>query len=68
MERWGLGWEELHALNPRLVMARVSGYGQTGPLAHRGGFAAVAEAVGGLRHINGYPDEPPPRAGISLAP
>jgi formyl-CoA transferase len=66
MERWGLGWEQLHALNPRLVMARVSGYGQTGPFAHRGGFAAVAEAVGGLRHINGYPDEPPPRAGISL--
>jgi formyl-CoA transferase len=66
MERWGLGWEQLHAINPGLIMARVSGYGQTGPLAHRGGFAAVAEAVGGLRYINGYPDEPPPRAGISL--
>jgi crotonobetainyl-CoA:carnitine CoA-transferase CaiB-like acyl-CoA transferase len=66
MERWGLGWDDLHALNPRLIMARVSGHGQTGPLAHRGGFAAVAEAVGGLRYINGYPDEPPPRAGISL--
>ena len=66
MERWGLGWEQLHALNPGLIMARVSGHGQTGPLAHRGGFAAVAEAVGGLRYINGYPNQPPPRAGISL--
>lgn len=66
MERWGLGWEALHERYPWLIMARVSGHGQTGPLAHRGGFAAVAEAVGGLRYINGYPDEPPPRAGISL--
>jgi formyl-CoA transferase len=66
MERWGLGWEQLHELNPRLVMARVSGFGQTGPRASRGGFAAVAEAIGGLRYINGYPDEPPPRTGISL--
>jgi len=66
MERWGLGWDDLHALDERLIMARVSGFGQTGPLAHRGGFAAVAEAVGGLRYINGYPDEPPPRAGVSL--
>lgn len=66
MERWGLGWEPLHELNPALIMARVSGYGQTGPLASRGGFAAVAEAVGGLRYINGYPNQPPPRAGISL--
>ena len=66
MERWNLGWDALHALNRRLIMARVSGHGQDGPLRHRGGFAAVAEAVGGLRYINGYPDEPPPRAGISL--
>jgi CoA-transferase family III len=47
-------------------MARVSGHGQTGPRAHRGGFAAVSEAIGGLRYINGYPNQPPPRAGISL--
>jgi succinyl-CoA---D-citramalate CoA-transferase len=66
MERWGLGWQELHELNPGLIMARVSGHGQTGPRAHRGGFAAVSEAIGGLRYINGYPDQPPPRAGISL--
>ena len=66
MERWGLGWETLHELNPGLIMVRVSGHGQTGPLAHRGGFAAVAEAVGGLRYINGYPNQPPPRSGISL--
>jgi formyl-CoA transferase len=66
MERWGIGWEQLHALNPSLIMARVSGDGQTGPRSGRSGFAAVAEAVGGLRYINGYPDQPPPRAGISL--
>jgi crotonobetainyl-CoA:carnitine CoA-transferase CaiB-like acyl-CoA transferase len=66
MERWGLGWDVLHELNSRLVMARVSGYGQDGPRARRGGFAAVAEAVGGLRYINGYPGQPPPRTGISL--
>jgi formyl-CoA transferase len=66
LERWNIGWKRLHGLNPQLIMARVSGFGQTGPLAARGGFAAVAEAVGGLRHINGYPDEPPPRTGISL--
>ena len=66
LERWGLGWEELSAVNPRLVMARVSGYGQTGPYASRAGFAAVGEAMGGIRHINGYPSEAPPRMGISL--
>jgi len=66
LERWGVGPEELHAVNPRLVIARVSGYGQTGPYAKRAGFASVAEAMGGLRYINGYPGEPPPRTGISL--
>src|SRR5207342_260564 len=62
----GLGWEELSEANPRLILCRVSGYGQTGPYAQRAGFASVAEAMGGLRYINGFPDEPPPRHHISL--
>ena len=53
-------------MNPRLVLCRVSGYGQTGPYAPRAGFASVAEAMGGIRHINGFPGEPPPRLHISL--
>lgn len=66
LERWGLGYERLKEINPGLVLVRVSGYGQDGPHASRGGFASVAEAVSGLRSLNGYPDQPPPRAGISL--
>ncbi len=66
LERWGLGPEALHAINPRLVIVRVSGYGQTGPYADRPGFASVGEAMGGIRHINGFPDRAPPRFGISL--
>lgn len=66
LERWGLGWDALHALNPRLVMLRLSGFGQTGPRAREPGFAAVGEAFGGLRHLNGEPGRPPVRAGVSL--
>jgi crotonobetainyl-CoA:carnitine CoA-transferase CaiB-like acyl-CoA transferase len=66
LERWDLGWDRLSEVNPSLILARVSGYGQTGPLAHRAGFASVAEAAGGLRHLNGFPDRPPPRLGVSL--
>lgn len=66
LERWNLGYELLSAANPGIVLARISGYGQTGPYAERAGYASVAEAMGGLRYINGFPDEPPPRAGISL--
>jgi crotonobetainyl-CoA:carnitine CoA-transferase CaiB-like acyl-CoA transferase len=66
LERWGLGWEELSAINPQLVMVRVSGYGQTGPKRDLPGFAAIAEAMGGLRHVTGFPDRPPVRAGISI--
>ena len=66
MERWGLGYDVLSADNPRLIMARVSGYGQDGPYAERAGFASVCEAAGGLRHISGYPDRPPVRIGLSL--
>jgi len=66
MEGWGLGWETLHALNPRLIMLRLSGFGQTGPRAQEPGFAAVAEAFAGLRYLNGEPGRPPVRAGVSL--
>jgi formyl-CoA transferase len=66
LERWNLGWERLSEVNPRLILCRVSGYGQTGPYAARAGFASVAEAMGGIRHINGFPGEPPPRMHISL--
>ena len=66
LERWGVGPEQLWEVNPGLVIARVSGYGQTGPYAPRAGFASVAEAMGGIRHINGFPGEPPPRVHISL--
>jgi formyl-CoA transferase len=66
LERWNLGPDRLHEANPGLVIARVSGYGQTGPYAERAGFASVAEAMGGIRYINGFPDEPPPRLHISL--
>jgi crotonobetainyl-CoA:carnitine CoA-transferase CaiB-like acyl-CoA transferase len=66
LEKWGLGWEELSAINPRLVMVRISGYGQTGPRRHMPGFAAIAEGMGGLRHVTGYPDRPPVRAGVSI--
>jgi crotonobetainyl-CoA:carnitine CoA-transferase CaiB-like acyl-CoA transferase len=66
LEKWSLGWEDLSKLNPRLVMVRISGYGQTGPLCSLPGFAAVAEGMGGLRHVTGYPDRPPVRAGVSI--
>jgi formyl-CoA transferase len=66
LERWNLGYERLREVNPGIVLVRVSGYGQTGPYAHRPGYAAAAEAMGGLRYVNGYPDQDPPRTGISL--
>jgi crotonobetainyl-CoA:carnitine CoA-transferase CaiB-like acyl-CoA transferase len=66
MEKWGLGPEDLHARNPDLIYARVSGYGQTGRYRDRPGFASAGEAISGLRYINGYPDQAPPRSGISL--
>jgi crotonobetainyl-CoA:carnitine CoA-transferase CaiB-like acyl-CoA transferase len=66
LEGWGLGWDDLSRVNPRLVMVRISGYGQSGPYKDRPGFAAIAEAMGGLRHVTGYPDRPPVRAGVSL--
>lgn len=66
LEKWGLGFDELHALNPRLVMLRVSGYGQTGPYRDRPGFGVIGEAMGGLRHLCGEPGRTPVRAGISI--
>ena len=66
LEKWDIGWEQLSALNPSLVMVRISGYGQTGPYSQRPGFAAVAECMGGLRHVTGFPDRPPVRTGVSL--
>jgi formyl-CoA transferase/succinyl-CoA--D-citramalate CoA-transferase len=66
LEKWNLGPDDLHKVNPGLIISRVSGYGQTGPYSDRPGFASVGEAMGGLRYINGFPDQPPPRSGISL--
>ncbi|KVQ85938.1 CoA-transferase [Burkholderia multivorans] len=66
LEGWGLGWDALSAINPRLVMLRVSGYGQSGPYRDRPGFGAIAEAMGGLRHLTGEPGRTPVRVGISL--
>ncbi len=66
LEDWGLGWADLSRIKPSLVMVRVSGYGQSGPYRDRPGFAAIAESVGGLRYVTGYPDRPPVRAGVSL--
>ncbi|MGY4099365.1 CaiB/BaiF CoA transferase family protein [Nocardia sp. R16R-3T] len=66
LEKWGLGYDRLARDNAGLILARISGFGQTGPYANRAGYAAVGEAMGGLRYINGHPDMPPPRSGISL--
>ncbi len=66
LEKWGMGPEALHAINPRLIIVRVSGYGQTGPYADRAGFGLVGEAMGGWRAIVGEPDRPPARMGVSI--
>ena len=66
LERWGLGYGDLSEVNPGLVMVRVSGYGQTGPYKEQAGFGSIGEAMGGIRHVTGFPDRPPPRVGISL--
>lgn len=66
LEKWGLGWRELSAINPRLIMIRVSGFGQTGPYARQAGFGAIGEAMGGLRYVVGDPSTPPSRMGISI--
>ncbi|MEK1939409.1 MAG: CaiB/BaiF CoA-transferase family protein [Pseudomonas sp.] len=66
LEKLGFGWEALHALNPKLVMVRLSGFGQSGPMKDQPGFGAVGESMGGLRYITGFEDRPPVRTGISI--
>jgi formyl-CoA transferase len=66
LEKWGLGYEALSALNPGLVMARISGFGQTGPYAKRAGYGLIGEAMGGMRYVTGEADRPPSRAGVSI--
>ena len=66
LERWNLGWDALAAENSHLILVRISGYGQSGPYRERPGFAAIAEAVGGMRHVTGFPDRPPARPNLSL--
>jgi crotonobetainyl-CoA:carnitine CoA-transferase CaiB-like acyl-CoA transferase len=66
IEKWGLGPDDLHAINPRLIVVRMSGYGQTGPYATRAGYGGIGEAMGGWRAIVGDPDRPPARMGVSI--
>lgn len=66
MEGWNLGWEQLSAINPGLIMVRISGYGQTGPYRDRPGFGAIGESIGGLRHLSGQPGQAPVRVGVSI--
>jgi crotonobetainyl-CoA:carnitine CoA-transferase CaiB-like acyl-CoA transferase len=66
LEGWGLGWEALHALNPRLIMLRISGFGQTGPYRNKPGFGVLGEAMGGLRHLTAEPGRVPVRVGVSI--
>ncbi len=66
LERWGLAPEELWKLNPRLIVTRVTGYGQTGPYAKQAGYGSIGEAMGGIRYVTGEPDRPPARVGVSL--
>lgn len=66
LEKWNIGWSQLSAINSRLIMVRLSGFGQDGPYRDRPGFGVVGEAMGGLRYVTGYPDRPPVRLGISI--
>ena len=66
MESWNLGYEQMRAVNPRVVFVRISGYGQTGPYQGRAGYGNVSESMGGLRYVTGFPDRPPVRVGVSL--
>lgn len=66
LEKWNIGWPQLSASNPRLIMVRLSGFGQDGPYRDRPGFGVVGEAMGGMRYVTGYPDRPPVRLGISI--
>lgn len=66
LEEWGLSFEDLKAVNPGIIMVRISGYGQTGPYSKRPGFGNIAESMGGIRYITGFPDRPPVRVGLSI--
>ncbi|MGE5523397.1 MAG: CaiB/BaiF CoA transferase family protein [Rhodospirillaceae bacterium] len=66
LEKWNIGWEQLSALNPGLIMVRLSGFGQDGPYRDKPGFGVVGESMGGMRYVTGYPDRPPVRLGISI--
>ncbi|MFJ5536769.1 CaiB/BaiF CoA transferase family protein [Vreelandella titanicae] len=66
LDNWGLGWEALSQLNPRLIMVHISGYGQTGPYRDKPGFGVIGEAMGGLRYLTGQPGEPSVRVGVSI--
>ncbi len=66
LEKWGLGFDDLRAINPALIMVRLSGYGQTGPMRDLPGFGAIGESMGGLRYVSGHPDRPPVRVGVSI--
>lgn len=66
LEKWGLGYEQLKSINPALIMVRLSGYGQTGPMRDAPGFGAIGESMGGIRYVSGHPDRPPVRIGISI--
>lgn len=66
MEKWGLGYDELSKINPKLIMIRVSGFGQTGPYAKRAGYGSIGEAMGGMRNLAGDPSTPPSRIGLSI--
>ena len=66
LEKWNLGYEQLKEINPALIMVRLSGYGQTGPMRDAPGFGAIGESMGGLRYVSGHPDRPPVRIGISI--
>ncbi|KQQ49292.1 carnitine dehydratase [Pseudomonas sp. Leaf127] len=66
LEKLGIGWDVLHALNPKLTLVRISGYGQSGPYRDRPGFGAIGEAMGGIRYTTGTPGTPPARVGVSL--
>ncbi|KPV42432.1 CaiB/BaiF CoA transferase family protein [Alicyclobacillus ferrooxydans] len=66
LEKWGLDYETLKTVNPRVILLRTSGFGQTGPYSSQAGFGSVGEAMGGIRYVTGYPDRPPTRIGISI--
>jgi formyl-CoA transferase len=66
LEGWNLGYERMKAVNPRVILVRISGFGQTGPYRERAGYGNVAESMGGIRYVTGFPDRPPVRVGVSL--